>query len=274
MSFGAFIKAERKRQKVSLRDLAEKTKTTMTEVQAWEDDKRLPPGPQMSRLKFVLYRVTYHPSYRLVHADETSSAIAEADTGALSDDVKRALTAFMSLSQEGGEDDTLLENLRVIWPRKLENLGQLEAAIDRHVQVDRVPVAFRRWWEERKQKMLEPLPPPMSRPLVPGEPDDEVEARKRELREWAELEAAYEKDNSDLRVALGQAQANGDRCSALLDDAFADLTKARAELEQVRAQAVLSGLAPILNSFKILLKAGVFDEAEVGAKLVALIKDK
>ena len=74
-SFGVLLREERDAMGASIKDIAEKTKTTTAEVKAWEADEKMPTGSQLSRLRILFHKIVHHPAFR---ADTT---VPESDAG-------------------------------------------------------------------------------------------------------------------------------------------------------------------------------------------------
>jgi len=204
-SFGELLREERATMQVSLKDIAEKTKTTVAEVKSWEADEKMPTGPQLSRLRILFHKIVHHPSYRA----DTSVPENDAAPESLPPHVKQAMNTFMSLTAVGVGEDEILQAMCATTEAK--DLAQVEDMFERYVKTDCAPAEFRSWWEDYKK--AKPLPtPPASQPsrklmLTPPAPQVRTRFRSFARRPPADQtanETANETDLSDASEVVKQ----------------------------------------------------------------------
>ena len=206
-SFGQFLQGEREKSRVTIKDVAEKTRASVADVKAWEADEKLPTGSQMSRLRIIFNKIAYHPSFRSVPVAENDEAPESLPSG-----VKQAMHTFMSLTMAGVGEDEILQSMKDI--SDLKEMDQIEDMFDRYVKTDLAPNEFRAWWEDYQKSKTMPLPPPSVPPSLrvvppapPSEPapvsePSEVEVLESQLHDAKTMEAMYEEE---LRKARDEA---------------------------------------------------------------------
>jgi transcriptional regulator with XRE-family HTH domain len=206
-SFGQLLREERENSEITIKDVAEKTKASIADVKAWEDDEKLPTGSQMSRLRIVFNKIAYHPAFRatpVVELDKTPEGLPP--------EVKLAMHTFMTLTMAGVGDDEMLQALREVYPGSLKDLDQAEDLFERYVKTDCAPTEFRSWWNDYQKPTsappslrvvpsaspqdLVPEPPPSS---VPEPPPSQVDVLERQLHEAKTMEAMYDEELKKLR---------------------------------------------------------------------------
>ena len=216
-SFGQFLREERESFRITIKDVAEKTRASVADVKAWESDETLPTGSQMSRLRIIFNKIAYHPSFRAVPVAENDEA-----PESMPPSVKQAMHTFMGLTLTKVGEDEILHVMRELHSPDLTNLEQVEDLFERYVKTDCAPAEFRAWWDDYKKSKLLPLPPPSLRVVPPApasEPDpvpepSEVELLERQLHDAKTMEAMYEEE---LRKAREEAAAFKDQLQKTLD---------------------------------------------------------